>query len=674
MSNLSKIILVIVLLLFIFPVIAQDNPSTPYTSDNSGFTVFHPPLWLVYGDEEGIVTLVDSYTTSFIYERGFALEDSQQAIRIYSEVYTPGPLEVMVNAFVVNTDIEGLVQRDITIDGRMAVAFTSEEQENFTLYFFETSTGETISSITFYFPRNRRLAEQTAESILATVTTEGFETLLEGSPAQTLDTTFSADTTSISFDYPSAWGIDAESIAPTVIVSSDDSEIQTYAEDGRFGSRMEVINPSVALPDVVDLNDLRQIAEAYIANDLTMSFRAEYTELDEFETDVLLAFENVLTYGEVGIFFLRLEHDNILVWRIATPDGEFSTYYETLKSVLATVQVNEATSDSSSTSSAISVTLNEIASYEFEGFALYGATDLALSPDGQQIAVTFDESVYILDVNTLGILNEISVGYETQAVDYAPDGNSILIVNGSSLQNSPTPIRIYDLTTNRPMNISRRSGIRLPTDATFNFDGTQIAVSARVSTSSIYNADISEVIHEFAEGEFAVFSSQGTYYAGNISTFSEQDVYVVDATTLDIVSSVSQPDEQGLKIILFSPDETRLAIGYTGFGEGRSEVEIIDVSTGDLVSETTYTINFTADTLDGVGAIAFTPDSQFIAVGNETGSIFIYDVATGQPLAKVTGNQRSISGLEFNADGTQLFSSSEEGVIRIWDVMIVESE
>ncbi|MBI3244489.1 MAG: hypothetical protein HYZ49_19590 [Chloroflexi bacterium] len=71
---------------------------------------------------------------------------------------------------------------------------------------------------------------------------------------------------------------------------------------------------------------------------------------------------------------------------------------------------------------------------------------------------------------------------------------------------------------------------------------------------------------------------------------------------------------------------------------------------------------------DPVTGVALSADSTVLASGDETGTIILWDVATGQQTSQLTGHTGGITGLDFSADGKQLASSSLDGTARLWDV------
>jgi WD40 repeat protein/serine/threonine protein kinase len=72
------------------------------------------------------------------------------------------------------------------------------------------------------------------------------------------------------------------------------------------------------------------------------------------------------------------------------------------------------------------------------------------------------------------------------------------------------------------------------------------------------------------------------------------------------------------------------------------------------------------------GSIAFSPDGRILAmsVGGSAGRVIrLEDVQTGSPITQLRGHRKSISSLAFTRDGQTLLSASDDGTIRVWDVV-----
>jgi WD40 repeat protein len=74
------------------------------------------------------------------------------------------------------------------------------------------------------------------------------------------------------------------------------------------------------------------------------------------------------------------------------------------------------------------------------------------------------------------------------------------------------------------------------------------------------------------------------------------------------------------------------------------------------------------DRLHAVTGICFSPDDRTLACGHFDGSISLWNVETGQRLAKLQGHKKAVLQLAFSEDGRQIGSTSHDASARVWDV------
>lgn len=87
---------------------------------------------------------------------------------------------------------------------------------------------------------------------------------------------------------------------------------------------------------------------------------------------------------------------------------------------------------------------------------------------------------------------------------------------------------------------------------------------------------------------------------------------------------------------------------------------IWDVATGEIVHK------LTAHT-KGVQGASFSPDDKYVATASADSTIRIWDVKTGKEVKILFGHSGYVNDIRFNAQGNKLLSAGEDRTIRIWD-------
>ena len=116
----------------------------------------------------------------------------------------------------------------------------------------------------------------------------------------------------------------------------------------------------------------------------------------------------------------------------------------------------------------------------------------------------------------------------------------------------------------------------------------------------------------------------------------------------------------GVRSVSFSPDGTLLASGASN-----GTIFVWDVGTGEKVE--------TIAGQDDIISLSFSPDSTLLAWSLFGSSrIFVWDVETGERVEAIAGHTDGIHSLSFSPDGSLLAVGTRDGRIFLWDVAVGE--
>jgi WD40 repeat protein len=120
-----------------------------------------------------------------------------------------------------------------------------------------------------------------------------------------------------------------------------------------------------------------------------------------------------------------------------------------------------------------------------------------------------------------------------------------------------------------------------------------------------------------------------------------------------------RPFAYGIGAVAFSPDGNTLAIG-----DDETRVRLVDV--GTWTEETVLPGSFTGW---GVSTLDFSPDGRFLAAGSAyvDPRICIWETQSHRKVATLNGHAGFITDVSFSPDGTRLASASGDQTIKLWN-------
>ena len=283
--------------------------------------------------------------------------------------------------------------------------------------------------------------------------------------------------------------------------------------------------------------------------------------------------------------------------------------------------------------------------------------NIALSPDGSQLAVCTTIGVWICDTDTgkeQHLFNKHADKW-VRCVAYSPDGSIIAVgVGGSDNKN----LYLIDATTGELITRLNEDYGSVRSVA-FSLNGNTL-VSGGNHYIRVWNLktkeEIANNVHPWGEVDSIAFSPDGN----TITSADDRNVLLWDAATGERKATLSGHIAHGpghVHSVAFSPD------GKTVASSGKDKTVIL----WDVATESIHRV--LTGHRDEVLSVAFSPDGQTIVSSSKNKIIRLWNASTGRVKAALSGHKGAIKSVVFSADGNTIASASEEdGTVKLWDV------
>jgi WD40 repeat protein len=181
----------------------------------------------------------------------------------------------------------------------------------------------------------------------------------------------------------------------------------------------------------------------------------------------------------------------------------------------------------------------------------------------------------------------------------------------------------------------------------YSADGKRFATASWDRPAKVWDADTFEVRAELPEPmDSVLLSDDGSL----VVTRRNQAAAVWNASTGAPIARIEHP-ERIAAASLTRDGAYLVTAGYQG------TARVTRTRTGALV----------ASIGTGVVDAAPSPDGTTVATGHEDGTVAMWDLRTGAPLATARGHDRRLTSVAFNDEGTLLVSTGEDGIARVWN-------
>lgn len=219
--------------------------------------------------------------------------------------------------------------------------------------------------------------------------------------------------------------------------------------------------------------------------------------------------------------------------------------------------------------------------------------------------------------------------------------------------------------------------VQNPFPSAWSWDGSRLADPIRVWDAR--SGEILVRLHDPAQQHAAdkvAWSPDGEHLA-SVESLDVQPPFIWDAYSGEILHSLKLNADNYEPLWLelaWSPDGKHLAaVGSLMYLiRGGPEKGMILLWNAETAQQeqllTAGMINYR------LWAVAWSPDSRFMAVGSTGRDIFLWDIARNKPLAKLGGHTDISDQLAWSPDGSCLASVARDGTLVIWDLASILPE
>lgn len=188
-------------------------------------------------------------------------------------------------------------------------------------------------------------------------------------------------------------------------------------------------------------------------------------------------------------------------------------------------------------------------------------------------------------------------------------------------------------------------------------DGKQLVMGNWRGVVQMHEAQAGKLLHQWQAHRENItglaISSDGL----QLATASGDDTCKIwDVATRQCVLTIEQENEYDATCVAFSPDRQFVVVG-----DGENLLKLYRIRSGELL------LTFAGHT-ETISAVAFTPDGKQVISGSTDDTVRIWNTATGGEVRVLSAHTDDITSLALDTRGSRLVSGSADRSAIVWDV------
>lgn len=149
------------------------------------------------------------------------------------------------------------------------------------------------------------------------------------------------------------------------------------------------------------------------------------------------------------------------------------------------------------------------------------------------------------------------------------------------------------------------------------------------------------------------------------------------ATSEEVPCSLDLRDERLLMELGYAPGNAINLLRQLNTDLSGYDLSCLTVWQAYLEGVNLYDVNFAhsnlaksvfTETLSGVLSVALSPDGKLLAIGDGSGKIYVWQLATGQRILTYEGHTGWVMSVAFSPDGHTLASASMDRTVKLWNI------
>ena len=298
---------------------------------------------------------------------------------------------------------------------------------------------------------------------------------------------------------------------------------------------------------------------------------------------------------------------------------------------------------------------------------------IAMSRDGRQLARAEDaDRIRVWDADNGASAPQFlsTTGMAVTALAFSPDGRR-LAAGGYSTDQESSPFRIWNLAAGAAVESGADELTAAIAGVAFSPSGDEVLTAGDDNVVRIWHAESGQPTGQS-------FNLRAQIHDMAMSRKGDR-VMVVAGKTVQTLSTGAIAETLTPWWTSSDPAEQQDRLGTVGFGADGKGIEVLhdttvhqlDASTGNEVAQIRL-----PDSSRKSREFVISPDTRWVALGDDNGNIQVVEVSTGRPYGTSLSRRLEVSDatksppltvVEFSPDGRLLATTENDNSVRLWD-------